>query len=282
MDKKEWEARQAELRKKAESEVKIEEVTDEQAEAIKAEKVAKKDDEVAEKKAEEKKKDDGEEEDDGAPPPEGNGGKTDKYTWTQTLSNLEVFVPIEPGTKAKQITCDIGVSTLTVGIKGQPPIMKGPMHSKVKPDDSMWTLLDGKTVQISMEKLDAMKWWSTVMEGDAEINTRKIVPENSKLSDLDGETRQTVEKMMHDQRQKAAGRPTSRSSMTSWRSSRRPTRRWTSRKRRSTTEGVMASICRRTADCACGWAPPMVFSRYQSPILSFMTTLRFLLVAARS
>jgi len=83
------------------------------------------------------------------------------------------------------------------------------MHSKVKPDDSMWTLLDGKTVQISMEKLDAMKWWSTVMEGDAEINTRKIVPENSKLSDLDGETRQTVEKMMHDQRQKAAGLPTS-------------------------------------------------------------------------
>merc|ERR1711937_760753 len=83
------------------------------------------------------------------------------------------------------------------------------MHSKVKPDDSMWTLLDGKTVQISMEKLDAMKWWSTVMEGDAEINTRKIVPENSKLGDLDGETRQTVEKMMYDQRQKSLGKPTS-------------------------------------------------------------------------
>ena len=31
-------------------------------------------------------------------------------------------------------------------------------RAEVKPDDSMWTLLDGKTVQISMEKLDAMKW----------------------------------------------------------------------------------------------------------------------------
>lgn len=72
---------------------------------------------------------------------------------------------------------------------------QGELVEPVKADDCMWNLLDS-CVEVQLTKSEGMHWWPAVVKGEPEIDTQKVEPENSKLTDLDGETRQTVEKMM--------------------------------------------------------------------------------------
>lgn len=154
------------------------------------------------------------------PPPVGNGGTVDgKYVWTQTLSELSVIVPLPNNTRGKDLIVVIGKNTLKVGLKaagdggstttkGEGPIVDNKLYKSIIVDDSFWTIEDGNRLVLTLTKSNQMEWWECVCIGDPTINLQKVQPENSSLNDLDGETRQTVEKMMYDQRQKALGLPT--------------------------------------------------------------------------
>ncbi|CAG7884536.1 unnamed protein product [Brassica rapa] len=142
-------------------------------------------------------------------PNKGNGLDFETYSWTQNLQEVTVTIPVPSGTKPRSVTCEIKKNRLKVGIKGQEPIIDGEFFNAVKPDDCFWNIEDQKLISVLLTKQDQMEWWKCCVKGEPEIDTQKVEPESSKLSDLDPETRSTVEKMMFDQRQKQMGLPTS-------------------------------------------------------------------------
>jgi len=146
----------------------------------------------------------------------GNGGTTDKYTWTQTLEELHVYIPVHRDIKTKDLVIKLEPNHCVVGLRNQTAIINADWPERIKADDSIWTLEDaqktegGRVIHLALFKTPNQNhWWDCVVKGDPKIDTTKIDPEPSNLGDLDGETRSTVEKMMFDQRQKQMGKPTS-------------------------------------------------------------------------
>ncbi|KAL2058194.1 hypothetical protein ABVK25_001812 [Lepraria finkii] len=135
------------------------------------------------------------------------------YKWTQTIQDLDITVSVPSNLRGKDIVVDMKKMYLKVGVKGQEPVIDGPLPHEIHPSESAWTLetiTSGKEISLHLDKTNKQQWWASVTTNSPYfLDTSKITPENSKLGDLDGETRGMVEKMMYDQRQKEIGKPTS-------------------------------------------------------------------------
>ncbi|PMD24722.1 CS-domain-containing protein [Hyaloscypha hepaticicola] len=135
------------------------------------------------------------------------------YKWAQSIGDLDIIVEVPGNLKGKDFIVDIKKKKLALGIKGQEPIINGDLPHEIHVDESTWTLATSpsgtKILELHLDKVNKMQWWEHVITTAPKIDVTKIQPEDSKLGDLDGETRSMVEKMMFDQRQKEMGKPTS-------------------------------------------------------------------------
>ncbi len=146
----------------------------------------------------------------GLTPNDGNGSDTEKYKWTQTNSEVDVYITIPKGIPSSQMKIIIKADQLSVNIKSEPPLaIQGTLHAKVKPADSEW-VLDSSVglIHINLIKMNsAAEYWTRLLVGEKELDTKKIKPKLASLSDFDGEEKAMLNKMRYESVQKNAGKP---------------------------------------------------------------------------
>lgn len=136
-----------------------------------------------------------------------NGDSTEKYDWSQNISEVTMQIPIPEGTTAKQMDIKISAKHLFVKLKSSDtPIIDGDLQEKVKIDDSFWSIEDKKFINITFEKAyEAI--WKTVIVGDKEIDP-KTVDNSKKIEEFDLETQGHLQKVLYEQERKKMGLPT--------------------------------------------------------------------------
>ena len=86
-----------------------------------------------------------------------NGTQTDKYSWSQTINDLDVKIPVGPSIKkGKDVSVDIQSNHLRVSIIEPPSLevvlVDGKFTSPIVKDDSYWNLNPGEAICIWLQK----------------------------------------------------------------------------------------------------------------------------------
>lgn len=139
-----------------------------------------------------------------------NGAQLENYTWSQTLTDIDVRVPVDPSITAKDIKVDIKNDRLSVIVlkPQRKTVLDGQLLNRIKVEDSLWNLDKGTSVvQINLEKTKEIMWKSVIV-GDREIDLSKV--DNTKnISDFDEEAQTAIQRVTYDHHQKMLGKPTS-------------------------------------------------------------------------
>ncbi|CED84775.1 Nuclear distribution protein NUDC [Phaffia rhodozyma] len=124
------------------------------------------------------------------------------YKWTQDLDTITMTLDLPQGTRARDLNVVLKRAEISAGLKGKESTFAGKLFAPIKEEGSTWTISDS-VLNVHLTKSQTQQWWPHVLVHHPKIDTTKLTPENSKLEDLDGETRGMVEKMMQ------MGKPTS-------------------------------------------------------------------------
>ncbi|RMZ99880.1 nudC domain-containing 3-like [Brachionus plicatilis] len=139
-----------------------------------------------------------------------NGAVRDNYTWTQSIKDIDVRVPINPIIKtSKDVKVVVEKQSLKISVKNQDSwevIIDDKLAWNIKPDECTWSLFPSDHIHINLEKVQE-RWWENLLINEPKIDLKKINPEKP-LEDLDQESQAKIKQMMYDENQKRLGLPT--------------------------------------------------------------------------
>jgi hypothetical protein len=136
-----------------------------------------------------------------------NGGVTDSYRWTQTLTELTVEITLPEAVSSKNAV-SVSIFCDKVGMRvNDTDILNSRLSHRITVSDSTWTLEDLSRLSLFLAKATA-GWWSCVFEGDETIDTSKL-ESKKRVDEYDEETQGAIRKIMYDENQRRQGLLTS-------------------------------------------------------------------------
>ncbi|XP_063824800.1 nudC domain-containing protein 3 [Ostrinia nubilalis] len=136
-----------------------------------------------------------------------NGAERDKYSWSQTIMELDVIVKLPSTVKsAKELKVTINSGDICVACRNGDIIIKDTLPYKIKTIDSFWTLSEGRLL-IHLEKVQE-RWWNKLLNSEEAIDLSKIDCSRP-MDELPEDHIAKIRELQWNQEQKYKGLPTS-------------------------------------------------------------------------
>ena len=136
-----------------------------------------------------------------------NGDKCDDYNWSQGVGDVTIQFSLKQKINKKMLKIDMTVNHLKIVIDGMDkPLIDDDFCEKIIPDDSNWTIEDGQSIILFLEKATEIIWKSA-FKGGKEIDT-KTVDNSKRIDEFDSETQAALNKIVYEQNRKRNGLPT--------------------------------------------------------------------------
>ncbi|XP_054284378.1 nudC domain-containing protein 3-like [Macrosteles quadrilineatus] len=137
-----------------------------------------------------------------------NGADRGSYRWSQTLTEVDIKVPVPNWlTSSKGVTVEVGSTRVTVSCRDHEgrmnTLVEGELNYKHLREESIWTLTPGKHVTIHLEKANE-QWWDSIFKTEDKLDTTKF-DTTRHINELREDDKMQVEKILVREENKRLG-----------------------------------------------------------------------------